>query len=45
MLEEALRHVPRRMGVLLDMKSADTEALVPAIAKTLDALNDQGRKE
>ncbi|WP_310723329.1 glycerophosphodiester phosphodiesterase family protein [Streptomyces sp. N2A] len=44
-LEVALRHVPRRMGVLLDMKSADTEALVPAIAKTLDALEDQGRKE
>ncbi|MEU9497260.1 glycerophosphodiester phosphodiesterase family protein [Streptomyces sp. NPDC048196] len=44
-LEEALRHLPQPMGVLLDMKSPDTQALVPAIAKTLDALEGEGRKE
>ncbi|MFD7342143.1 glycerophosphodiester phosphodiesterase family protein [Streptomyces violascens] len=44
-LEEALRRIPQRMGVLLDMKSADAQALAPAIAKALDALEDQGRQE
>ncbi|MER7468376.1 glycerophosphodiester phosphodiesterase family protein [Streptomyces sp. NPDC097981] len=44
-LEEALRRVPLRMGVLLDMKSADAQVLAPAIAKTLDALQGQGRPE
>ncbi|MCZ0992204.1 glycerophosphodiester phosphodiesterase family protein [Streptomyces noursei] len=44
-LEEALRRIPQRMGVLLDMKSADAEALAPTIAKTLDALESEGRGE
>ncbi|QZL04827.1 hypothetical protein K2224_18155 [Streptomyces sp. BHT-5-2] len=44
-LEEALRRIPQRMGVLLDMKSPDAQTLVPAIAKTLDALQSEGRKE
>ncbi|MGP9022980.1 glycerophosphodiester phosphodiesterase family protein [Streptomyces sp. BR1] len=44
-LEEALRRIPQRMGVLLDMKSADSHTLAPAIAKTLDALQGEGRGE
>ncbi|AJC60670.1 glycerophosphodiester phosphodiesterase family protein [Streptomyces sp. 769] len=44
-LEEALRRIPQHMGVLLDMKSADPQALVPAIAKTMDALEGQGRRQ
>ncbi|GAA0291414.1 hypothetical protein GCM10010302_32480 [Streptomyces polychromogenes] len=44
-LREALRRIPQRMGVLLDLKSADTHALVPAVAKTLDALQSEGRPE
>lgn len=44
-LEEALRRIPQRMGVLLDMKSADPHALVPAIAKTLDTLEGEGRRD
>ncbi|MBD0742584.1 glycerophosphodiester phosphodiesterase family protein [Streptomyces sp. CBMA152] len=44
-LEEALRRIPQRMGVLLDMKSPDPHTLAPAIAKTLDALQSEGRGE
>ncbi|MEV4924816.1 hypothetical protein [Streptomyces roseoverticillatus] len=46
-LEKALRRIPRRMGALLDMKSAEP-TLAPVIAKTLDALDaldGEGRGE
>ncbi|MFI1172827.1 glycerophosphodiester phosphodiesterase family protein [Streptomyces melanogenes] len=41
-LEQALRALPQHMPVLLDMKSDNTELLVPALKKTLDHLAGDG---
>ncbi|WP_438297163.1 glycerophosphodiester phosphodiesterase family protein [Streptomyces sp. HUAS TT7] len=41
-LEQALRALPQDMPVLLDVKSDNTELVVPALRKTLDTLAGEG---